>query len=98
MIRFKIIQPPATEFVVESGRVALQLREQEQVRMTVERAVRIYEAEMYAGPYSVTPSPDAQTLETEGLVMQEDVNIRSIPFFEVSNTVGGTTVYIGKEI
>jgi hypothetical protein len=52
----------------------------------------------YDGDYEVTPKVDAQTMPTKGMVMEEDVTIKSIPFFDVSNMSGGTTVYIAKEI
>lgn len=52
----------------------------------------------YAGPYEVTPDVEAQTLHTAKQVMDDNVQIHSIPFYDVSNNAGGTTVYIGKEI
>lgn len=54
--------------------------------------------EPYAGSYEVTPRVDAQTLATKQKFMQEDLTIKEIPFFNVSNTAGGSTVYIGREI
>lgn len=33
----------------------------------------------YAGPYTVAPSAEAQTLNTLGLYMQEDITIEPIP-------------------
>lgn len=52
----------------------------------------------YEGDYEVTPKVDAQTMPTKGKLMEEDVTIKSIPFFDVSNTSGGSTVYIGNEV
>ena len=49
----------------------------------------------YAGPYEVVPDLNAQTLETAGQLMREDVTIKPIPIYEISNTSGGTTVIIG---
>lgn len=54
--------------------------------------------ELYQGAYDVTPKVDPQTMATKGKVMNDDVTIKAIPFFEVSNTSGGNTVYIAKEI
>ena len=54
--------------------------------------------EKYYGDYTVTPKVESQTMPTKGKVMEEDVTIKSIPFFNVSNTSGGSTVYIGKEV
>ena len=49
----------------------------------------------YKGSYEVTPSVNEQTLSTAKKVMREDVKIKEIPYAEVSNTSGGTTVIIG---
>lgn len=52
----------------------------------------------YEGSYEVTPSVDPQQLETENKVMKENVNIKSIPFYKVSNIHHGNTVIIGGTI
>lgn len=54
--------------------------------------------EVYMGEYDVTPNIEQQVLETANKVLVENVTIKKIPFFEVGNTSGGTTVYIGKEV
>lgn len=52
----------------------------------------------YDGAYEVTPSAhEAQILETEGRVMEDDVTVRIIPFFQTSN-ISGDTVYIASEV
>ena len=53
---------------------------------------------LYTGEYNVTPKIESQMLPTKEKVMAEDVTIKAIPFFNVSNTSGGSTVYIGKEV
>lgn len=55
-------------------------------------------ASEYEGPYEVTPKVEAQTLETAGKIMQSNVEIHKIPYFEVDNTSGGSTVYIAKDL
>ena len=52
----------------------------------------------YDGPYNVTPKIDPQTLKTKDKLMADDVKIKAIPVFRVSNTSGGTTVYIANEV
>ena len=53
----------------------------------------------YTGKYSVTPEVDtAQTLETAGKYLTNDVTVNAIPDYEVSNEAGGNTFIIGKEI
>lgn len=56
------------------------------------------DADPYTGSYEVIPKVDAQTLPTAQKFMADDVRIREIPMFEVSNTDGGETVYIGTEV
>lgn len=51
--------------------------------------------EKYEGPYEVIPSTCDQTLDTSNKAMREDVIVREIPFAEVSNPSGGTTIIIG---
>lgn len=52
----------------------------------------------YEGEYEVTPSVEPQILETAQKTMKRDVEIKAIPFFNVSNSSGGSTVYIGSEV
>ena len=53
---------------------------------------------IYTGAYTVTPKTEGQTLATEKKSMQKDVTVKAIPFYEVGNTSGGSTVYIGTEV
>lgn len=50
--------------------------------------------ETYSGSYSITPSPESQVLPTSGKFCSNDIQVRAIPFYEVSNDTGGTTVII----
>lgn len=51
---------------------------------------------MYDGEYTVTPSAnDDKTLLTAGKTMTKNLKVEKIPFSEVTNTQGGTTVNIG---
>lgn len=52
----------------------------------------------YEGSYKAVPQVTAQTLETSHKYLIDDITICEIPFFNVSNTSGGSTVYIGKEV
>lgn len=54
--------------------------------------------ELYEGDYAVTPKIDAQTMPTKDKYLIDDVTIKPIPIFEVSNNSGGNTVYIAKEM
>lgn len=56
------------------------------------------DAPPYEGEYEVTPKVIEQTLPTAKKLLSEDVTIKSIPFYNVGNTSGGSTVYIGNEV
>lgn len=49
----------------------------------------------YEGEYEVTPKVESQSLPTAEKYLLQDVLINSIPRYDVSNTSGGKTVYIG---
>lgn len=49
----------------------------------------------YTGEYTVTPSLDAQILDTQGKAMRDDVVVLEIPYYETSNPQGGYTAIIG---
>lgn len=57
--------------------------------------VPVGDYEHYGGEYSVTPRFEKQTLKTQNLVMDYDVQVSTIPVERVANTSGGTTVIIG---
>jgi len=52
----------------------------------------------YNGDYEVLPMVEAQMLHTKDKHMTDDVIIKAIPYFNVGNNAGGTTVYIGSEV
>jgi hypothetical protein len=53
-------------------------------------------APAYRGPYEVVPEAYfAQTLETKGKRMREDVEVAEIPYCLASNLAGGYTATIG---
>ena len=52
---------------------------------------------VYDGPTTVIPEPfEAQVLQTENRIVEENILVMPIPYFETSNPQGGTTVYIGQ--
>lgn len=54
--------------------------------------------EIYRGDYEVTPKVDEQVLDTADKFMTDNVVVHEIPVFEVSNSSGGNTIYIGSEV
>lgn len=53
---------------------------------------------LYEGDYEVTPKVVGQTLPTAEKLLLDDVAIKAIPFYNVGNNSGGSTVYIGNEV
>lgn len=53
---------------------------------------------VYDGAYEVTPTFQEQSLSTADKVLKEDVTIKAIPRYDVSNEAGGITTYIGGMI
>ena len=51
--------------------------------------------EVYGGSYEVTPRVYAQSLDTDGKLMSDDVTVHEIPVTRTSNLQGGLTVLIG---
>lgn len=52
----------------------------------------------YAGETTVTPKVAGETvLPTRDKLVKDDITVRKIPQFEVSNTSGGYTLIIGEE-
>ena len=48
----------------------------------------------YTGEYEITPTVEAQTLNTKNKTLRDDLEIKEIPYFETSNEYGNT-IYIG---
>lgn len=79
--------------------VTLHLGQPTHLTMSMELGRPIYlGGEPYDGPYDVTPKVTAQTLPTAKKLMRDDVSVRAIPYFDVSNPAGGNTIYIANEV
>lgn len=50
--------------------------------------------DFYSGTYTIVPTVESQTMDTENKVMKSDVTITEIPYSEMSNDANGTTVTI----
>lgn len=57
----------------------------------------VVSAPEYNGPYDITPLFSAQVLPTAKRLMQQDVTIKKIPQYEVTNDSNGYTLIIGEE-
>lgn len=57
------------------------------------------EYDVYGGEYTVIPKAfEEQVLPTSNRVLKEDVIVKEVPFYEVSNDSDGMTAYIGKDV
>lgn len=55
----------------------------------------IIDVDPYEGSYDITPLAfNEQLLPTTGKYCDDDILVRSVPFYETSNVSGGYTVYI----
>lgn len=52
----------------------------------------------YTGDYVVTPKITQQVLPTAQKTMTDDVTVRQIPRYDVSNAAGGVTINIGRTL
>ena len=60
--------------------------------LTIPSAVGV---DIYDGSYEVTPRLYAQSLDTDGKLMEDDVTVYEIPISHTTNPTGGLTVLIG---
>ena len=85
--------------VSSSPSVTFRFGQTDSLAVAVELGRPVYMGgEPYEGPYDVTPKVTAQTLPTAKKLMQEDVSVRAITYFDVSNPAGGNTIYIASEV
>lgn len=86
---------------VDTGQVyKLRLAGQQNVpaRVSTPINVQIVAADVYDGDYVVTPQAhEEQILPTEGKMMEDDVTVLRVPYFETSN-IFGKTAYIASEV
>lgn len=64
----------------------------------VHTVTKLVGGEQFEGEYIVTPKVKEQILQTRNKVLVEDMTIKAIPIFNVTNNSGGNTVYIGNEV
>lgn len=59
----------------------------------------VKEHNAYTGDYQVTPCAfSAQTLNTANKVMDDDIVVLPVPYWETGNTSNGSTAYIAKGV
>lgn len=67
----------------------------QEIEVKQDSIINVNPAPPYEGEYNVTPKFEAQTLPTAEKLLAKDVIIEEIPYAEVTNNSGGTTVTIG---
>lgn len=87
MIKVKVIDNSACSVSIDDDNQAL-------VRISNE-IVSAGSGEKYKGKYVVAPKTEAQVLSTKQKYMTDDVTVKGVPCFEVSNDADGTTFIIG---
>ena len=55
----------------------------------------VQEPDYYEASYEIEPKTNSQKLDTKNKTMRDDLIIKPIPYYEVSNTANGITVTIG---
>ena len=65
------------------------------IPMKISAAYGTISAPTYTGDYDVTPRLHAQSLDTDGKLMEDDVTVYEIPITHTTNPTGGLTVLIG---
>lgn len=79
----------------EAQEVPLQISETAQeYSMTLATAIEVIAAEPYLGPYTATPGPEAQELQTAGLQMLQNITIEPIPENYGRITWDGSTITV----
>lgn len=59
--------------------------------------IRQHETDDYDGQYIITPSSNSQILETGNKRLLENIEIKAIPYYDVTNEYG-RTIYIGGDL
>ena len=67
----------------------------QEIEVKQDSIINVNPAHPYEGEYKVTPNFETQTLHTAERLLDKDVIIEEIPYAEVRNNSGGTTVTIG---
>lgn len=82
--------------VAQQSAVSVRIAGAASVRVDV-TGTTVVGAPEYSGPYDITPLFSAQVLPTAKRLMRQDVTVKKIPQYEVSNDYGGYTLIIGDE-
>lgn len=76
--------------------IRVKIKEQPKVKVNIlDQLVMVGDYENYTGEYEVIPKAfQSQELKTKGLVLNDNIVVKEIPYAEVSNLGGGVTITI----
>ena len=81
--------------------ITVKVKDLDKVKVKVQGEVIIEDSsgmKTFEGPYVVTPKMAEQVLPTKQKKMRDDLTVEKVPVYEVTNSAGGTTVYIASEV
>lgn len=80
--------------VQQQNNISVKVQQPNNIRVKFKDIITV-NAEKYIGVYEYTPKAyDKQILETKNKLLNADITIKEIPYYEVSNENGGKTVII----
>ena len=63
-----------------------------------DKVITVDDLPHYDGEYTLVPKVTEQVFETRNKVMNHNILVKAIPLYNVSNTAGGNTIYIGNGV
>ncbi len=96
----EVLSGSLSESAALSGSIALESALQGAIgsELTLAGTVSMPETfERFDGSYTVIPAVAAKSLQTKDRLMSDDVTVTAIPYYEVSNPQGGSTIVIGDD-
>ena len=83
------------ELILYDNELDVELEQTQEIEVEIQiGSSTIMPMPKYEGPYEVTPTINEQILLTKDKAMEDDLEVKSIPYQEVSNPQGGKTVII----
>lgn len=81
------------------AKIRAEIRQPMRLSAAVKEVHILQGREPYTGNYTVVPKAHTETiLPTKNRQLVHDVRVQKIPYYDVTNAAGGSTVYIAKEI
>lgn len=92
-----LFDPPLTSAVIASMEKTISEAEW-RLNVAAETEEKSEEYESYDGEYKITPKAfDSQILDTTNKVLDRNIVVTEVPYYETGNQANGVTSYIAKE-